>query len=71
MIFQAYRSKFAVCSATSAVDNSFILNYPNYCVPAAPVRSGFAAAFEDVKRLRASGYVAAVRVLSFNQSTTI
>ena len=42
-----------------------------FSVPAGLVRSSFADAFADVKRLRASGYVAAVRVLPFNQSTTI
>lgn len=72
MVFQAFRSRYPVSVPVSAhAENLFILNSPSWRVPAGPVRSSFADAFADVKRLRASGFVAAVRSLSFNNSTTI
>lgn len=72
MVYQAFRSRYPHSVPVSArAEIAFILDSPSWRVPAAPVRSSFAEAFADVKRLRASGWVAAVRSLSFNNSTTI
>ena len=72
MIYQAFRSRYShSVPVSSRAEISFIADSPSWRVPAAPVRSSFAEAFADVKRLRASGWVAAVRSLSFNNSTTI
>ena len=75
MIFQAYRlpSCYPICFSASSCNNAVLrlTDISSLCVPCAPARSSFAAAFDDVRRFRALGYVSAVRMVSFNQSTTI
>ena len=69
MIFQAYRTIYACSGSHSArVQNNFIVNHRFFRVSCAPCRSSFSAAFEDVKKARKLGFVAAVRPLvSTNQ----
>ena len=72
MIFQAFRTLYPSSGSYSAkVQNGFIAKYSSLRVPCAPVRSSFSSALDDVRRFRALGYVSTVRMVSFNQSTTI
>lgn len=65
MIFQAYRTRYACTSPRSVrVENNFVLKFRSFVVPCAPCRSSFSAAFEDVKKAREAGFVAAVRPLT-------
>lgn len=66
MIFQAFRIK-SPTPCVSKEDQNLVINsyrFSHVRVPCAPCRSSFSAAFEDVKKARKMGFVAAVRLIN-------
>ena len=64
MIFQAYKMLYP-CGGIWIHNQIYLLRrFSSLRVPAGPVRSSFSSALDDVRRLRALGFVASVRVLT-------
>ena len=64
MIFQAYKMLHPCGGIWTHNQIYLVRRFTSLRVPAAPVRSSFLSAFDDVRRLRAFGFVASVRVLT-------
>lgn len=64
MIFQAYKMLHPCGGIWTHNQIYLIRRFSSIRVPAGSVRSSFSSALDDVRRLRASGFVASVRVLT-------